>query len=242
MELLIFPAVDIKDGRCVRLIQGRKDQVTVYSQNPAGMAREWEKQGAEWVHVVDLDGAFSGVPQNLEIIKDMLASLSIPFQLGGGIRDLTVARGYLELGVNRIIIGTGALNDRRLVESLLEEYGPERIIIGIDARDGMVAIRGWEDVTTVTALDLAREMKSLGIRRTIYTDISRDGVLQGPNLQAIQAMAEGTGLAVIASGGVSTIQDIANLREIAGVEGAIVGKALYEDRLTLKAALNAAGS
>jgi len=238
--LLIFPAVDIKDGRCVRLVQGKKDEVTIYSQDPAGMAREWERQGAEWVHVVDLDGAFSGVPRNREIIKNMVQSLSIPLQLGGGIRDLMVASGYLELGVSRIIIGTSALDNRRLVTSLLEEFGPERIIVGIDARDGLVAIRGWEDVTTVKALDLALEMKVLGVKRIVYTDISRDGVLQGPNIPAIQAMSEGAGLAVIASGGVSTIDDIASLREIPGVEGAIVGKALYEGRLTLEAALKAA--
>lgn len=238
--MLIFPAVDIKDGCCVRLLQGRKEEATVYSQDPAGMAREWERQGAEWVHVVDLDGAFSGVPRNREIIKDMVQSLSIPLQLGGGIRDLTVARGYLDLGVSRIIIGTGALDNRQLVINLLEEFGPERVIVGIDARDGMAAIRGWEDVTTVTALDLAQEMKDMGVKRTVYTDISRDGVLQGPNLQAIRTMSETTGLTVIASGGVSTIQDIFSLREIPGVEGAIVGKALYEGRLTLESALKAA--
>ncbi len=240
--MLIFPAVDIKGGRCVRLVQGRKEQETVYGHNPAAQASEWEKQGAEWVHVVDLDGAFSGVPKNREIIKEMVASLNIPVQLGGGIRDFKVARGYLELGVTRIIIGTGALNDSGLVESLLEEYGPERIVVGIDARDGMVAIKGWEDVTTVTALNLALKMKRLGIKRMIYTDISRDGLLQGPNLQAIRAMAEGTELSVIAAGGVSTVQDILNLRDIKGVEGAIVGKALYEGRLSLEEALTAVGS
>ncbi len=238
--MIIFPAVDIKDGHCVRLLQGKKEEVTVYGQDPARMASEWERQGAQWVHVVDLDGAFSGVPRNREIIRAMVENLSIPFQLGGGIRDLETARGYLELGVSRIIIGTAALDNRQLVVSLLDEFGPERVIVGIDARDGMVAIRGWEDLTRVTALEMAGEMKALGVKRTVYTDISRDGVLQGPNLPAIKAMAEGTGLAVIASGGVSTIQDIANLRGISGVEGAIVGKALYEGRMTLVEALKAA--
>jgi phosphoribosylformimino-5-aminoimidazole carboxamide ribotide isomerase len=222
------------------LVQGKKEEVTVYGTDPAGMAREWERQGAQWVHVVDLDGAFSGVPCNREIIRAMVENLSIPFQLGGGIRDFETARGYLELGVSRVIIGTGALDNRQLVASLLEEFGSERIIVGIDARDGMVAVRGWEDVTTVTALEMAREMRALGVKRTIYTDISRDGVLQGPNIPAIRAMAEGTGLTVIASGGVSTIEDIVNLRGISGVEGAIVGKALYEGRLTLGDALKAA--
>jgi phosphoribosylformimino-5-aminoimidazole carboxamide ribotide isomerase len=222
------------------LVQGKKEEVTVYGTDPAGMAREWERQGAQWVHVVDLDGAFSGVPCNREIIRAMVENLSIPFQLGGGIRDFETARGYLELGVSRVIIGTGALDNRLLVASLLEEFGSERIIVGIDARDGMVAVRGWEDVTTVTALEMAREMRTLGVKRTIYTDISRDGVLQGPNIPAIRAMVEGTGLTVIASGGVSTIEDIVNLRGISGVEGAIVGKALYEGRLTLGDALKAA--
>ena len=237
--MLIFPAVDIKDGCCVRLKQGRKEEMTVYSPDPVNVARQWERQGAEWLHVVDLDGAFSGVPRNREIVKEMVRRLSIPIQLGGGIRSPEVAREYLELGVSRIIIGTSALGDRGLLTGLLEEFSPEQVIVGIDARDGMVAIKGWEDVTAVGALDLAFQMKDLGIIRTVYTDISRDGVLQGPNIPAIRNMAESTGLAVIASGGVSTVEDIAALREIPGVEGAIVGKALYEGRITLDEALQA---
>ncbi len=238
--MLIFPAVDIKDGCCVRLKQGRKEEMTIYSSDPVNVARQWEKQGAEWVHVVDLDGAFSGVPRNREIIKEMVRCLSIPVQLGGGIRSLEAARDYLHSGVSRIIIGTGALGDRGLLTDLLEEFSPEQVMVGIDARDGMVAIKGWEDVTAVGALDLALEMKDLGIIRTVYTDISRDGVLQGPNIPAIREMAARTGLAVIASGGVSTLEDIAELREIPGVEGAIVGKALYEGRITLDEAIRAA--
>ena len=238
--MLIFPAVDIKDGYCVRLKQGRKEEMTIYSPDPVNVARQWERQGAEWLHVVDLDGAFSGVPRNREIIREMVRTLSIPIQLGGGIRNPEAAREYLELGVSRIIIGTGALGDRGLLRALLEEFGPEKVIVGIDARDGMVAIRGWEDVTTVGALDLAFQMKDLGVIRIVYTDIVRDGVLQGPNIPAIRNMAASTGLAVIASGGVSTPEDIAGLREIPGVEGAIVGKALYEGRITLTEALQAA--
>jgi len=238
--MLIFPAVDIKDGCCVRLKQGRKEEVTVYGSDPVKVAQQWERQGAEWVHVVDLDGAFSGVPRNRVIIKEMVRCLSIPVQLGGGIRNLEVARDYLHLGVSRIIIGTSALGDRGLLTDLLEEFGPEQVIVGIDARDGKVAVKGWEDVTTVGALDLALQMKELGIIRTVYTDISRDGVLQGPNIPAIREMAATTGLAVIASGGVSTVEDIAGLRKIPGVEGAIVGKALYEGRITLDEAIRAA--
>lgn len=239
--MLIFPAVDIKEGRCVRLVQGRKDRETVYSLEPREMAQVWERQGAEWIHVVDLDGAFSGVPRNRDIIKDMVTRLNIPIQLGGGIRDMAIARCFLNLGVSRIIIGTRALDDRVFVESLLKEFGPDRVVIGIDARDGMVAVKGWVDVTGVPALDLALEMKSLGIARLVYTDISRDGELKGPNLPATEALAKGSGLSVIASGGVSSVRDIEKLRQIPGIEGAIIGKALYEGRLSLGEALNAAG-
>jgi len=238
--LLIFPAVDIKEGRCVRLIQGKKDQETVYGHDPVIMAKEWERQGASWVHVVDLDGAFSGIPRNREIIRKMVAVLSIPVQLGGGIREYGVAREYLELGVTRLIIGTGALNDQPLMRRLLDDFGPERIMVGIDAREGMVAVKGWEDVSTVAALDLAQDMKSLGVTRMVYTDISRDGLMQGPNFEAMQVMASVSGLAVIASGGVSTVEDILRLKEIPGIEGAIIGKSLYEGRLSLEAALNVA--
>ncbi|NLV16376.1 MAG: 1-(5-phosphoribosyl)-5-[(5-phosphoribosylamino)methylideneamino]imidazole-4-carboxamide isomerase [Syntrophomonadaceae bacterium] len=239
--MLIFPAVDIKEGRCVRLIQGRKDQETVYSQDPAEIARQWERQGAQWVHVVDLDGAFSGIPRNQSIIKDMVSQLNIPVQLGGGIRDMKIAASFLNLGVSRIIIGTKALDDRFFIENLLKEFGPDKIVIGIDARNGMVAVKGWVDVTEVPALDLALEMKSLGITRLVYTDISRDGELQGPNLSATEALAKGSGLSVIGSGGVTSVKDIVKLRQIPGIEGAIIGKALYEGRITLGEALNAAG-
>ncbi|NLB19227.1 MAG: 1-(5-phosphoribosyl)-5-[(5-phosphoribosylamino)methylideneamino]imidazole-4-carboxamide isomerase [Syntrophomonadaceae bacterium] len=239
--MLIFPAVDIKEGRCVRLVQGRKDRETIYSLERGEMAQQWEQQGAQWVHVVDLDGAFSGVPRNQDIIKDMVSRLNIPIQLGGGIRDMVIARSFLNLGVSRIIIGTRALDDRTFIESLLKEFGPDKVVIGIDARDGMVAVKGWVDVTEVSALDLALEMKSLGITRLVYTDISRDGELKGPNLSATEALAKGSGLSVIASGGVSSVRDIENLRQIPEIEGAIIGKALYEGRLSLGEALNAAG-
>ncbi|MGE5403808.1 MAG: 1-(5-phosphoribosyl)-5-[(5-phosphoribosylamino)methylideneamino]imidazole-4-carboxamide isomerase [Candidatus Saccharibacteria bacterium] len=238
--MIIFPAVDIKDGMCVRLVQGRKEDQTVYSKDPAQMARQWQSEGAEWVHVVDLDGAFSGVPKNTEIIKNIASTLSVPFQLGGGIRDIETARSYLSLGVSRIILGTRAQEDPTFVENLVSEFGPEKIIVGIDAKNGFVAVKGWEDTTGTKAIDLAQEMKKIGVVRTIYTDVSRDGLLQGPNHQAIGDMAKQSGLAVIASGGVSTVEDIVRLRAIDGVEGAIMGKALYDGKITLEVALLAA--
>ncbi|MGE5416178.1 MAG: 1-(5-phosphoribosyl)-5-[(5-phosphoribosylamino)methylideneamino]imidazole-4-carboxamide isomerase [Acidobacteriota bacterium] len=238
--MIIFPAVDIKDGLCVRLVQGRKEDQTVYSKDPAQMARQWQSQGAEWIHVVDLDGAFSGVPKNTEIIKNIAATLTIPFQLGGGIRDIETARSYLELGVSRIIVGTRAQEDHSFVENLISEFGPEKIIVGIDAKNGFVAVKGWEDTTETRAIDLAQDMMKIGVLRTIYTDVSRDGLLQGPNHQAIGEMAKQSGLAVIASGGVSTVEDIVRLRAIAGVEGAIMGKALYDGKITLETVLLAA--
>lgn len=238
--MIIFPAVDIKDGLCVRLVQGKKEEQTVYGHDPVKMSMEWARQGAEWLHIVDLDGAFSGIPRNQEIIKGIASALSIPFQVGGGIRDVETARAYLKLGVSRIIIGTRAQEQRSFMEQLLDEFGPERIVVGIDARDGMVAVKGWEDVTGTPALELARDMKNLGVIRTIYTDVSRDGLLQGPNFKAIGEMADGSELKVIASGGVSSREDIEKLCGVPGVEGAIVGKALYEGMLTLEEALAAA--
>ncbi len=237
--MLIFPAVDIKAGRCVRLIQGNQDQETVYGQDPGEMARKWESQGAQWVHVVDLDGAFSGVPRNREVIAAMVAQLSVPVQLGGGIRDLETARSYLEIGIRRVIVGTRALQDHNFVREMIAEFGAERVVVGIDARDGMVAVKGWVDISTIPALEMAMDMKALGVQRLVYTDISRDGLLQGPNLKSTQELA-GSGLAIIASGGVANLSDIEKLAQIPGVEGVIVGKALYEGRFNLVDALRAA--
>ncbi|MGE5372045.1 MAG: 1-(5-phosphoribosyl)-5-[(5-phosphoribosylamino)methylideneamino]imidazole-4-carboxamide isomerase [Solirubrobacterales bacterium] len=237
--MIIFPAVDIKDGVCVRLVQGKKEDSKVYGRDPVEMALNWQSQGARYLHVVDLDGAFSGVPKNRDLIRRIAASLSIPMQLGGGIRDLQTATEYLNAGVSRIIVGTRAQQDQDFVSRLLDQFGPERFIVGIDARDGMVAVHGWEDVTETPALELAQAMKARGVLRTIYTDVSRDGLLQGPNLPAIREMADQSGLSVIASGGVTTVDDLMALKALPGVEGAIVGKALYEARFTLSEALAA---
>lgn len=237
--MIIFPAVDIKEGKSVRLVQGRRDQQTVYGDDPVEMALRWEREGAEWLHVVDLDGAFSGVPRNKEIISQMASRLSIPMQLGGGIRDLETAGSYLDLGVARIVVGTRAASDPDFVAELLDAFGPERIVVGIDARSGLVTVRGWEENTGLKALELAERIKRLGVQRAVYTDVSRDGLLEGPNFEAIGDMAGHSGLLVIASGGVTTVEDLQRLAVIPGVEGAIIGKALYENKITLEAALAA---
>lgn len=238
--MIIFPAVDIKDGVCVRLVQGRKDDQKVYGQDPVEMAVMWEKQGARWLHVVDLDGAFSGVPRNQDLIRRIASRLSVPVQLGGGIRDIETARGYLNAGVARVIIGTRAQADEGFVAQLLDTFGPDRIVIGIDARGGMVTVKGWEADTDTRAVDMGRRMKEMGVAHTVYTDVSKDGLLGGPNLEAIQEMAGQSGLAVIASGGVTSVNDLKNLKKIAGVEGAIIGKALYENAITLEEAIRCA--
>lgn len=239
--MLIYPAIDIREGRCVRLVEGRLDKETVYSDEPAAMARLWQDKGARWLHVVDLDGAFSGSPKNIDVIRKIRESVSVPMQVGGGIRDLKVVEELLRLGVNRVILGTVAINDPELVASACAGYG-EAVVVGIDARDGKVAIEGWGVTSEKNALDLAVEMKALGVKRVIYTDIWRDGTLKGPNVSAVREMARNTGLTVIASGGISTLDDIRAIKKLEhlGVEGVIMGKSLYAGRVSLEDALSLA--
>jgi len=196
----IIPAIDMMEGKCVRLVQGRFDDATVFSDDPAEMARRWADQGATRLHLVDLNGSRRGEPQEIETVRRILASVDVPVQLGGGIRTLETARRVLDLGVQRVIVGTSAALDARLAESLFRELG-EAAILGVDAKDGHVAIKGWEETTTETAADLARRMQDLGARRVIYTDVSRDGMLSGPNVPATQQMARSLRIPVIASGG-----------------------------------------
>lgn len=237
-RLEIIPAIDMMDGKCVRLVQGKFDQVTVFSDNPAEMARKWADEGAARLHLVDLNGSRAGEPQETETIRSIVNAVDIPVQLGGGIRSLEIARRMLDLGVQRVIVGTSAAVDTNLAEALFTELG-DSVILGIDARDGLVAIKGWEETTAERAVEFALRMQSLGARRVIYTDISRDGMLQGVNAAAMQNMAEALDIPVIASGGVSTIEDIKRLKEIEhlGIEGAILGKALYTGAISLKDAL-----
>ena len=234
----IIPAIDMMEGKCVRLVQGRFEDATVFSDDPAEMARRWADQGATRLHLVDLNGSRRGEPQEIETVRRILASVGIPVQLGGGIRTLETARHVLDLGVQRVIIGTSAALDARLAESLFRELG-ERAILGVDAKDGRVAIKGWEETTSENAVDFARRMQALGARRVIYTDIARDGMLGGPNVTATRQMARSLQIPVIASGGVSALEDVRRLKTLDsdGVEGVVLGKALYTGALTLVEAM-----
>lgn len=241
--MIIYPAIDLKEGQCVRLVQGRAEDKTVYSDDPGAMAASWQEQGARWLHVVDLDGAFAGKPVNTPAIKAIAAAIDIPFQVGGGLRRREDVVEVLQAGANRVIIGTKAVSSPDFIKALLDEFGSDRIVLGLDARDGKVAVEGWVSTCDLTALEFADTMKKLGITTAVYTDISRDGLLQGPNLKAIEDMARRSGLQIIASGGVSTRENIQALKalEDCGVTGAIMGKALYDGKITLHEALEAAG-
>jgi phosphoribosylformimino-5-aminoimidazole carboxamide ribotide isomerase len=234
----IIPAVDIKNGKCVRLSQGRADQETIYSNNPVDMACHWDEQGARLIHVVDLDGAFDGVPANAGLVKDIIYNSSVDIQVGGGIRSLEAIESYVKAGAYRVILGTIAQKDPAFVEMACREF-PGKIMVGIDAKDGQVAIRGWVEVSSQKATDLARQMEPLGVAGFIFTDISRDGMLAGPNLTSISEFAQATGLPVIASGGVGTLKDITDLMalEPLGVTGIITGKALYDKSFSYRDAL-----
>ena len=236
--MIVIPAIDLKGGQCVRLEQGLMEKDTVYSDDPAAMARHWQDEGGELLHLVDLDGAFAGVPKNRAAIQAIVAAVDIPTELGGGIRDLETIEGYLELGIDRVILGTVAKENPALVAEACQRF-PGRIVVGIDAKDGLVAVRGWAEVTNKKAVDLAREMEGFGVTAIIYTDISRDGMLQGPNLEATAALAEAISIPVIASGGVSSLEDIRNLLRIeaSGIAGVITGKAIYNGALNLREAV-----
>jgi phosphoribosylformimino-5-aminoimidazole carboxamide ribotide isomerase len=236
--MLIIPAIDLKEGKCVRLEQGLMDKATVYSDDPATTARHWESQGAEILHVVDLDGAFAGVPKNLDAIKAIRAAIKIPIEVGGGIRDMATIKTLVTIGIDRIILGTAAIENPAFVQEACNAF-PGKIIVGIDAKDGMVAIKGWAEVTKVQAIDLAKQMQEYGVIAVIYTDIKRDGMLSGPNIEATQALAKALHIPVIASGGVHTMKDIENLLRIrySGVSGVITGKAIYSGSLDLKEAI-----
>lgn len=234
----IIPAIDMMDGKCVRLVQGKFDQSTVFSDDPVDAAKRWADEGAKRLHLVDLNGSRMGAPQEIETIQRIIAAVNVPVQLGGGIRTLDTAMRVLEMGVGRVIIGTSAALDTPAAEAIFQQLG-DRAVLGVDARDGYVAVKGWAEVTRQTAVEFARRMRDLGARRVIYTDISRDGMLQGVNATAMKEMAEALDIPVIASGGVSTIEDIRTLKalECVGIEGVIVGKALYTGDLALADAI-----
>ncbi len=236
--MLIIPAVDIRGGKCVRLKQGRPEEETVFSDDPVAMGLKWQEAGAEWLHVVDLDGAFSSQPRNLDTVRKLRRALTIPMELGGGLRTLETIAAYADLGVDRLILGTAVLKDPDLAARACMAF-PGRIAFGLDARDGRLAVEGWTETTTQTALEVARSLAGLKPSALIYTDISRDGVKRGVNLEATRALAEAIDLPVIASGGVSSLDDIKALLplEPLGVVGVIVGRALYDGNLDLKTAI-----
>ncbi len=237
----VIPAVDIKSGRCVRLFQGDYQRETVYSEDPVAMALHWQEQGAPRLHLVDLDGAAVGSPRNLEMLSQIMRALSIPVQVGGGVRDEETAQSLLTAGADRVVLGTAAVEQPSLVKALCSGHGADRVIVAIDARDGQVAIKGWKEQSAVSTLDLARQMASLGVTRLLYTDISRDGTLTQPNVEANAALVRDTGMAVLASGGVTAVEHL-RLLAGAGVEGTILGRALYDGVITLPNAMAAAGA
>lgn len=233
----IYPAIDIIDGNCVRLVQGDYSQKTKFADDPREVAIGFTEQGGEFIHIVDLDGAKSGSTPNMELILDIAKSVDVPIEVGGGIRNMQTVEQYLENGVQRVIIGTAALEEDGFVEAAVKKYG-DRIAVGIDAKDGMAAVSGWEKVSRVSALELAKKMEKIGVKYIIYTDIATDGMLKGPNVAAMKEMVKNVPeVNIIASGGVSCIDDIKALLKT-GVEGAIVGKALYTDRLNLADAIS----
>jgi len=236
--MIVIPAIDLKEGKCVRLEQGLMERDTVFCDNPAEQAVEWQRQGAELLHIVDLDGAFAGEPRNRGAIEAIVTALTIPTQLGGGIRDIPTIETYLSLGIGRVILGTAAQRNPALVEEACRLF-PGRVVVGIDAKNGMVAVQGWAEVTGVTATELARKFEGFGVAAIIYTDISRDGMMQGPNIAATKELAEAITIPVIASGGVSSLADIENLLaiEASGVAGAITGKAIYTGAIRLAEAV-----
>ncbi len=236
--MILYPAIDLKDGQCVRLLRGEMAEATVFSDDPGGQARRFAEAGFEWIHVVDLNGAFAGRPVNGVAVKAIRDAVKIPIQLGGGIRDRATIDHWLSRGVDRVILGTVALRDPELIKSACRDH-PGRVAVGIDARDGRVAVEGWAETSDMLATDLAAGFEDAGAAAIIYTDISRDGAMQGPNVQATAALARQITTPVIASGGVSNHDDLAALKaeEDAGIEGVICGRALYDGRIETDTAL-----
>ena len=230
--VILFPAIDLKDGKCVRLIKGEMDKATVFNDSPANQAKAFEDQGFDYLHIVDLNGAFAGEPVNAGAVEEILKAITIPAQLGGGIRDIETITMWLEKGIARVILGTVAVKDPDLVIEACKKF-PGRIAVGIDAKDGFVAVEGWAETSELAAIDLARKFEDAGVTAIIYTDISRDGILTGLNLEATRELANAVSIPVIASGGLASIDDIKALKreENAILEGAISGRALYDGRL-----------
>jgi phosphoribosylformimino-5-aminoimidazole carboxamide ribotide isomerase len=235
--MIVLPAIDIKDGHCVRLYQGDYGKVTTYDTDPVQVALRWQEAGASWLHIVDLDGAAQGRPVNAELIARIRAATRMHIEVGGGMRSIEHIQRILDLGIDRVILGTVAITDRALLSQALAAWG-ERIVVGIDARGGLVSISGWHETSQVKATTLAAELEQAGVQRFVYTDIARDGVLMGPNLDALREMQQATSRPLIAAGGVSVLHDLQALAAL-GVEGAIIGKAIYTGDVDLAAAISA---
>ncbi len=236
--MILYPAIDLKDGQAVRLVQGEMDRATVFSDDPAAQARAFVAAGAEWLHLVDLNGAFAGRPVNAAPVEAILAACKVPCQLGGGIRDMATIEGWLDKGLARVILGTVAVEDPDLVRQAAAAF-PGQVAVGIDAKAGKVATRGWAEVTQTDATDLARRFEDAGVAAIIYTDIQRDGAMAGPNVAATEALARAVTIPVIASGGVASLDDLLALRDTGVIAGAISGRALYDGAIDLRAALAA---
>ncbi|MFZ3171766.1 MAG: 1-(5-phosphoribosyl)-5-[(5-phosphoribosylamino)methylideneamino]imidazole-4-carboxamide isomerase [Carboxydocellales bacterium] len=230
----ILPAIDLRAGKCVRLVEGKIENETIFSDDPVAVALSWQDLGAQMLHLVDLDGAFAGHPHNQDVIKEIVQTVNIPVQLGGGIRTLETVEYLLNLGVQRVVLGTVAINKPELVREACAKYG-DRIVVGIDAKDGLVAIEGWEATVGKTILELAREMEQIGVKRVVFTDVRRDGTLKGPNVESIKELAQSCNMLIVASGGVACLRDIEELKELEalGVDEVIVGKALYTGAVSL---------
>ena len=228
----LYPAIDLKDGKCVRLLQGDYNEVTVYGDDPTEMAKKWEALGGDLLHIVDLDGAKEGKGINDKAVEAIAKELSMPVEIGGGIRSLEDIERKLKMGVERVILGSAAVKDPELVEKAIATFGADKVVVGVDAKNGKVAVEGWLEVTNHSALAFCKELKRKGVKTVIYTDIAKDGMMQGPNIEETKKLVEESGLSIIASGGVSTIEDLKALEKI-GVEGAIIGKALYTGAIDL---------
>ncbi len=237
--MIIIPAIDIKDGKVVRLSQGKFQEVTIYSADPIGVAKKWEATGASWLHVVDLDGAEKGEIKNFDIIAEIAKSVKIPVQMGGGIRSIADIEKLLSAGVGRVILGTKVIEDKSFLKKILDQWS-NRVVVSLDCSRGIVAQKGWTSLSTLKATDFAKELEAIGVSCLIYTDIARDGTLKGPNVKSIQEILAAVNIPVIASGGVSALEDIAKLKNLNAYNlmGVIIGKAIYEGRLYLKDAID----
>lgn len=236
--MILYPAIDLKDGQCVRLLRGEMEKATVFSNSPADQAESFEKSGFEWLHLVDLNGAFEGKPVNAQAVKSILSRVSMPVQLGGGIRNMQMISDWIEAGISRVILGTIALKNPQLVKEACRLF-PGQIAVGIDAKNGLVAVNGWAEISDKKATDLAKQFEDAGVCAIIYTDISKDGAMEGPNFQETISLAESVSIPVIASGGISSVSDIKKFKEaeLSGIEGVIIGRALYDGAIKAEEAL-----